>query len=369
VTRKLFRFWLIALLLGPGCALALDIGEIQVHSALNQLFDARIPLPALTPEQLDKVSVRLAPAPMFKEFGLERAAALTNLVFSIEYNAEGQVYVRVVSTKPIREPSLGLLLEFGWPRGKTFREFTVLLDPVQRLAQRPTDRSKTVLDAPAAAPASPPPSASPTVAPAPESKSELAPAPNLPKEDSAPPEVAAMAGSASVEPPGKPLLPVEAEPVPVRIYRPGDTYSPVAAGEGLWAIALKVRPDPGITRDQMTEALFKANRHAFGKTGISGLKSGSMLRIPSFQEIADLTGSTTARHLAGIESSAVAATSPAPALAAMESRQRKLQPARRKSFRWNRPRRLNRPWLNPPRPRRLRQPSNPAPRRGWPGWG
>lgn len=316
MTRKLFRFWLIALLLGPGCALALDIGEIQVHSALNQLFDARIPLPALTPEQLDKVSVRLAPAPMFKEFGLERAAALTNLVFSIEYNAEGQVYVRVVSTKPIREPSLGLLLEFGWPRGKTFREFTVLLDPVQRLAQRPGDRSKTVLDTPAAAP---PPSAPPAVAPAPESKPELEPAPSLPTEDSVPPEVAAMTGSPPVEPPGKPLLPVEAKPVPVRIYRPGDTYGPVAVGEGLWAIALKVRPDPGITRDQMAEALFKANRHAFGKTGISGLKSGSMLRIPSFQEIADLTGSTTARHLAGIESSAVAATSPAPALVAMES--------------------------------------------------
>ena len=41
--------WLTPLLLGPACALALDIGEIQVHPALNQLFDARIPLPALAP--------------------------------------------------------------------------------------------------------------------------------------------------------------------------------------------------------------------------------------------------------------------------------------------------------------------------------
>jgi Tfp pilus assembly protein FimV len=36
-------------------ASALDIGEIQVQSALNQLFDARIPLPTLTPEELAKV--------------------------------------------------------------------------------------------------------------------------------------------------------------------------------------------------------------------------------------------------------------------------------------------------------------------------
>ncbi|HAS51252.1 MAG TPA: hypothetical protein DCS21_05740, partial [Gammaproteobacteria bacterium] len=61
--------------------------------------------------------------------GLDQTPTLANLIFSIQYDAEGRVYVKVVSTQPIREPSLGLLLEFGWPRGKTFREFTVLLDP------------------------------------------------------------------------------------------------------------------------------------------------------------------------------------------------------------------------------------------------
>ena len=336
------RVWLTPLLLGPACALALDIGEIQVHSALNQLFDARIPLPALTPEELGKVSVKLAPPPMFKEFDLERAPILTNLVFSIEYNAEGQVYVKVISTKPIREPSLGLLVEFGWPRGKTFREFTVFLDPVQRLAQRPGERSKTVLNPPAAvsasppqpvppaavsasppqpvpptvAAASPPQPVPPTVAAAPEPNE-----PDAPVADSANPEAVAMTGTEGLEASGKPPLPVEASPAPVRVYRPGDTYGPVAVGEGLWAIALKLRPDPGITRDQMMQALFQANPHAFGKAGIGGLKSGCLLRIPSFQEIADLTGSTTARHWAGMEPSvaAVAATPSGPAPAAMES--------------------------------------------------
>ncbi len=33
--RKPFRLWLMPLLLGPMCALALEIGEIQVNSALN----------------------------------------------------------------------------------------------------------------------------------------------------------------------------------------------------------------------------------------------------------------------------------------------------------------------------------------------
>ncbi len=362
MTRKPFRFWLIPLLLGPVCALALDIGEIQVHSALNQLFDARIPLPKLTPEELGKVSVKMAPSPMFKEFGLERAPALMNMVFSIEYNAEGQVYVKVVSTKPIQEPSLGLLLEFGWPRGKTFREFTVFLDPVQRLAQRPSDRSKTVLETPTAAAPAPPTEPAPVaVAAAPAPPAESAPvavaAAPAPPAESAPVAVAAapappaepapvaVAATPELErsvpinsgdsPKSEPVaatvmtkavgvsdpspLPVEASPPSVRVYRPGDTYGPVAVGEGLWGIALKVRPDPGISRDQMTRALFQANPHAFGKAGIGGLKTGAVLRIPSFQEIADITGSATARHLAEMEGSAAVATAPSPAPVATES--------------------------------------------------
>ncbi|HRD50545.1 MAG: hypothetical protein JNK95_03380 [Candidatus Competibacter sp.] len=310
MNRKFFRFWLLALLWGPVNAWALEIGEIQVQSALNQLFDARIPLPTLTPEDLAKVSVKLAPPPMFNEFGLERAPTLANLVFSIEYNAEGQVYVRVVSTRPIREPSLALLLEFGWPRGKTFREFTVFLDPVQRLAKRPGDRSRTVMDptpvaaAPAPVVATSIPDQSKTVmepvpvaaAPAPAVATAIPETGNSvpPDHDAAVEPVPVMMAAAPEPAP----IPINPPPDPVRIYRPGDTYGPVAPGEGLWGIALKVRPDPGVTRDQMMQALFQANPQAFGKSGIGGLKIGAVLRIPTLREIADFTGSPVARQLA-----------------------------------------------------------------------
>ena len=72
MTRNVFRCWLASLLLGPVCAFALEVGEIQVDSALNQLFDARIPLPTLSPEELGRISVKVASPTMFKEFGLER---------------------------------------------------------------------------------------------------------------------------------------------------------------------------------------------------------------------------------------------------------------------------------------------------------
>ncbi len=291
MNRNFFRFWLIVLLVGPGYTLALEIDEIQVQSALNQLFDARIPLPALTPEELAKVSVKLAPSSMFKEFGLERASTLANLVFAIEYNAAGQVYVRVVSTKPIREPSLALLLEFTWPRGKTFREFTVFLDPIQRLAKRPSNRSKTVLETPPLA-AVPVKLAPVVVAAIPETES-IAPPSDSSVTESAPITVA--------EAPASSPLSAAAPSEPVRLYRPGDTYGPVAVGEGLWGIALKVRPDPGITYDEMMQALFQANPQAFSKSGVDGLKAGAVLRIPTLREIADFTDSPVARQLAGAD--------------------------------------------------------------------
>jgi FimV-like protein len=265
--RKFFRYWLIAALLGPNSALALNVGEIQVQSALNQLFDARIPLPSLTPEQLNRISVKLAPPAMFEEFGLDHASILKHLVFSLQYDADGEVYVKVISTQPIREPSLALLLEFGWPRGRTFREYTVLLDPVRRLAARPQDRTLTVLDSP----------------------------------DETGTTLDAVATAETTDWTGEWWFPPETPSTSTPAYQPGDTYGPVAPGEGLWGIALKVRPDPNITREHMMQALFEANPQAFTSAGVNGLRSGVLLRIPTFQEIADLTGSTAARQRAEAE--------------------------------------------------------------------
>lgn len=238
---RLPHYALAALLATSSAAHALEVGEIQVQSALNQLFDATIPLPTLAPEDLNGVSIKIASPTMFNEFGLDRSPTLAHLVFSIQYDAEGRVYVKAVSTQPIREPSLALLLEFSWPRGKTFREFTVLLDPIRRLAERPSSRSKTVLNTKEAL--------------------ETTTAPS---------------------------------------YKPGDFYGPVLAGEGLWGIALKLRPE-GITREQMMQALFQVNPQAFANENVSGLKIGAKLRIPNYKEIADTTGSPIALQLAALE--------------------------------------------------------------------
>ncbi|MCB1780719.1 MAG: hypothetical protein KDJ34_11655, partial [Candidatus Competibacteraceae bacterium] len=102
--------------------------------------------------------------------------------------------------------------------------------------------------------------------------------------------------------------PLETSPFPVS----DKTYGPVAPGEGLWGIALKLRPE-GITREQMMQALFKANPEAFSSLGIDGLKIGATLRVPSYREIADLTGSPIALRLAAVKASTVVPVKPAEA--------------------------------------------------------
>ncbi len=171
-------------------------------------------------------------------------------MFAIEYNAEGQVYVRVVSTQPIREPSLALLLEFGWPRGKTFREFTVFLDPVQRLAKRSSDRTKTVLDASAAA--VPEPAAAPAVA---------APAPT-------PPSAPAVAAPVAAIPTPTPT-PATAAPVAVV---PTPTPTPATAAPVAVVAALRQRPPP-----RRSQPHSDADSGASADSSGPGADSGSLI--------------------------------------------------------------------------------------------
>ena len=95
--------------------------------------------------------------------------------------------------------------------------------------------------------------------------------------------------------------------MPGKGYKAGSLYGPVTPGERLAKIALKVRPDPNITQEQMAQALFKANPQAFAKSGIDELKVGSTLRLPTLRQIAKFSGSVTARQLAEAEEAQTAA--------------------------------------------------------------
>lgn len=107
---------------------ALGLGDITLHSALNQPLNAEITL--VDPGSLadGELSVSLATADEFARAGVERVFFLNDLRFTAVLRGDRSV-IRVVSSKPVNEPFLNFLLQVNQPNGRLLREYTVLIDP------------------------------------------------------------------------------------------------------------------------------------------------------------------------------------------------------------------------------------------------
>ena len=129
---------------GEGCALSL--GEIKIHSALNQLLNAEIPLMLNEGEQLTQISVVLASSKRHEEAGILWNAELAHMQFSLPIN-HAKPSIKVTSTKVIKEPVLNFLLSIDSGRRHVQREFTLLLDPQESCllytSPSPRDRQKS----------------------------------------------------------------------------------------------------------------------------------------------------------------------------------------------------------------------------------
>lgn len=116
-------------LIYSGMVSALGMGDITLHSALNQPLSAEIDLLDVGDLSADDLRVVLASTSDFARVGVERLAFLQNLSFTpvIEGNRSR---IRVASTKPVHEPYLNFVVEITRANSRMLREYTVLLDPM-----------------------------------------------------------------------------------------------------------------------------------------------------------------------------------------------------------------------------------------------
>ncbi|MES2884469.1 MAG: FimV/HubP family polar landmark protein [Pseudomonadota bacterium] len=280
-------------LVATGLVQALGLGEISVSSDLNQRFSASIPLTEINAEDLETVTVSVAPNEAFDRAGIDRAEYLSSLNFEIK-NDRGSPRVVISSGEIAREPVLNLLVQARWSGGKILRDYTILLDP-------PTLAAPVIVKAPVvakpvvapvvAAPAKPAPPVAVVVAP----KAEFyeTPAESKPTKRAAAPVKAAPAVSDSA------------------FDSATGSYGPVAAKETLWSIATKVRPSPAVSMDQVLLALAEANPVAIQR-GTTVIK-GAMLRIPSAERIQSTTAPAAKARLAALRGGGSAASVKAPA--------------------------------------------------------
>ncbi len=248
MVRKLIKPLLSVVLMAPAAALALGLGEVKLHSALNQNLNADIELLSVEPGDLEDLEISMASAETFAKLGLNRPAVLMYVQFEVKQGTNGKYYVNATSKDAIREPFLDFLVEAKWPAGRVLREYTLLLDPPTRHAEMaaPVNSATTSTQ--------PMTSSSPRQAP----MSQPQAAKSTPMQQQ---EAVTYYPSQPAAQPG------------------GVSYGPVQAGDTLWQIALKVRPNRNITAPQMMMALLKANPHAFVDNNINRLKKGFVLRV------------------------------------------------------------------------------------------
>ncbi len=109
-------------------SMALGLGDITIHSSLNQPLKADIALVDVGGLTQSDLSVRLATADEFAEAGVERVFFLNDLKFIPILHGNRQM-IRVTSSKPVNEPFLNFLVQLNQPNGRLLREYTVLIDP------------------------------------------------------------------------------------------------------------------------------------------------------------------------------------------------------------------------------------------------
>ncbi|WP_434572568.1 FimV/HubP family polar landmark protein [Pseudomonas sp. Z3-8] len=112
----------------PALASALGLGEITLHSALNQPLRADIALVDAAGLGEGDLSASLASPDDFSRAGVERVFFLNSLRFTPVLRGE-RSFIRVTSSKPVEEPFLNFLVQLNQPNGRVLREYTVLIDP------------------------------------------------------------------------------------------------------------------------------------------------------------------------------------------------------------------------------------------------
>ncbi|MEO7320676.1 MAG: FimV/HubP family polar landmark protein, partial [Nitrosospira sp.] len=242
------------MLLCPVASSGAGLGRLAVHSALGQPFKAEIDLVAVKKQEKPFLTVRLAPQEIFRQASVDYVPLLSTFKASIENHPDGQPYVKIISSQPIAEPLLNMLVELNWSSGRLLREYTVVLTPPEMDAN--------------------PPITAVTQPPLP---------PGSIKVESVADEKQGLKINSPVS--GEKTAVLE----PHSITKAHTVYGPVKRGDTLGGIVRNIIPPAGVSFNQMLVALHRANRDAFFGNNIHRLKTGPILRVPNGNEIASVT--------------------------------------------------------------------------------
>jgi pilus assembly protein FimV len=266
-------------LLTMGQAEAVELGNITLQSASGQPLLATVQLADIDGLRASDIRVSVASLDDFERFSLERIGALDNLDIEVDLSGASPVLL-ISSPVTINDPFISLVLDTRWPSGRILTEYTIRLES-------PAFSSQT--------------GASTSVAPVrsmnallePETNpNDAAPAPvvAVPEGSAAPQvQVADSANSVSaVSTTSSSGAPTEAASAAPTVLSNASTIT-VNAGDTLWELALRVRPDASVSVQQTMLALQALNPDAFIGGNINRVRRGEILQVPELSEIRRIT--------------------------------------------------------------------------------
>ncbi|SFU33000.1 FimV/HubP family polar landmark protein [Halomonas korlensis] len=250
--HKLTLAMLISLSATSHPVMALGVGDVEVRSTLNTPLRASIPLTDTADLEPELIKASIADVRAYATAGLERTPLAASVRLDVS-EREGRLMLDMTSERAIHEPWLDLLLRFDWPSGQQLREVTLLLDP-------PDYDSMPALVMGGA---------------------------NVARSSSAP--------SSTVD-----SVPAARAVSPSSRFDASDNAARVSSGDTLWSVAGRLRPDSGISMDQMMVALVEANPRVFPSDNINAMRAGSILVVPSRDALASRTAAEAQRIVASM---------------------------------------------------------------------
>lgn len=216
----------------PFWAQAASLGKLSVFSSLGEPLNAEIDVFPSADEELSSLVAALASDAVYREQGVERSAAQSDVRVSVLKKDDGGVVVKLDSVHPISDPFLDMIVALTWKDGNgkdgnLVREYTLLLDP--------------------------------------------------------PGQASVAVNNASVDAP-KPITTNKA----VDAENEASSNILVRNGDSLAAIAKRVQ-ERGVNLDQLLVALYFENKQAFSGENMNRLKAGAVLKMPSQETLLAVT--------------------------------------------------------------------------------
>ncbi|MGB1086202.1 MAG: type IV pilus assembly protein FimV [Methylophilaceae bacterium] len=230
--KLFFTFFVLSL---SSTIYALQIGTFKILSYQDTPLKIQVDLSLAKDDNIESLKPSIAPKADFDAAGIPRLPIHDQMIVELK-QIEEKPYIELTTNSPIKDSYMDILLQVESEKGRSLKEFTVLLDPVPVTRKEDLENAKLELN-----------------------KADIKKEAQL-KEIKAEQIKDDSKGKAKV----------------------GAKTTVSQAGKTLFQIA-RENSISGITTEQFAVAIFQINPKAFAKNNMNGLMRGKKLTLPSKQ--------------------------------------------------------------------------------------